>query len=128
MGAAGTFSIELPSKILLHASRIIVEQGRSKEMEHMTKIKGLIELTKKMDQLSKFAEEVEGELTTVSFDPTDPGSIEIAINEMEAAIDQRAASYENNDMVAGLVEQMKASLRDQILEKAANARVEGEND
>ncbi len=94
----------------------------------MTKIKGLIELTKKMDQLSKFAEEVEGELTTVSFDPTDPGSIEIAINEMEAAIDQRAASYENNDMVAGLVEQMKASLRDQILEKAANARVEGEND
>lgn len=94
----------------------------------MIKITGLDELTRKMDQLAKFAEEVDGELATVSFDPVDPGSIETAISEMEAAIDQKAVSYENNDMVADLVEQMKANLREQILEKAAAARLEGDNE
>ena len=91
----------------------------------MIKITGLDALSKRMDQLAKFAEEVDGELAIVSFDPTDPGSIETAISEMEAAIDQKALSYENNDMVADLVEQMKANLREQILEKAAAARLEG---
>ncbi|MES3110083.1 hypothetical protein [Sphingomonas aurantiaca] len=93
----------------------------------MIKITGLDKLTKKMDQLAKFAEEVDGVLATVSFDPTDPGSIEMAISEMEAAIDQKALSYVNNDMVANLVEQMKANLREQIIKKAATARLEGDN-
>jgi len=31
-------------------------------------------------------------------------------------------------MVAGLVEQMKANLRDQTLEKAAAARIEGDDE
>lgn len=94
----------------------------------MIKITGLDNLTKKMDELAKFAEEVDGELATVSFDPTNPASIEVAISEMEAAIDQKAVSFENNDMVADLVEQMKANLREQILEKAAAARLEGDNE
>lgn len=94
----------------------------------MSKITGLDALTKKMDQLARFAEEVDGELATVAFDPTDPSSIEAAISEMETAIDQKVASYEGNDMVADLVEQMKANLRDQILEEAAAARLEGDNE
>lgn len=94
----------------------------------MVKITGLDQLTRKMDQLAKFAEEVDGELATVSFDPTAPDSIEMAISEMEAAIDQKALAYVNNDMVTNLVEQMKASLREQILEKAAAARLEGDNE
>ena len=47
---------------------------------------------------------------------------------MEATIDQRAEPYEGNDMVANLVEQMKANLREQILEKAATARLEGNDE
>lgn len=91
----------------------------------MIKITGLDKLTRKMDQLARFAEEVDGELATVSFDPTDPASIEAAISEMEAAIDQKAVSYQGNDMVTDLVEQMKANLRDQILDRAAAARLQG---
>lgn len=94
----------------------------------MIKITGLDALTKKMDQLARFAEEMDGELATVAFDPTDPSSIETAVSEMEAAIDQKVVSYEGNDMVANLVEQMKANLREQILEKAAAARLEGDNE
>mgnify|MGYP004717384001 CR=1 FL=1 len=92
----------------------------------MFKITGLDKLTKEMDQLAKFAKEVDGELASVSFDPTDPISIEAAISEMEAAIHQTAVFYEGNDMVVNLVEQMKANLRDQILERAAAARLEGD--
>jgi hypothetical protein len=92
----------------------------------MITISGLDRLTRQMDELSKFSEEVDGELATVSFDPTDAASIEAAISEMEAAIDQKAIPYEGNDMVSDLVEQMKENLRDQILEKAAAARLEGD--
>ncbi|MCP1247262.1 hypothetical protein NKW54_15215 [Acetobacter cerevisiae] len=94
----------------------------------MFKITGLDKLTREMDQLAKFATEVDGELASVSFDPTDPSSIETAISEMEAAIHQKAVSYEGNNMVVNLVEQMKANLREQILEKAAAARLEGDNE
>lgn len=94
----------------------------------MIKITGLDKLARKMEQLAKFAEEVDGDLATVTFDPTDPGSIEAAVSEMEAAIDQKAVSYQGNDMVADLVEQMKANLRDQILEKAAAARLKGDDE
>lgn len=94
----------------------------------MFKITGLDALTKKMDQLARFAEEVNSELATVAFDPTDPSSIEAAISEMEVAIDQKVVSYEGNYMEANLVEQMKASLREQILDKAAAARLEGNNE
>ncbi|MBS1078713.1 hypothetical protein JK217_13330 [Gluconobacter kondonii] len=91
----------------------------------MFKITGLDKLTREMDQLAKFATEVDGELASVAFDPTDPGSLETAISEMEAAIDQKAVSYEGNNMVINLVEQIKANLREQILKKAAVARLEG---
>nr|WP_315384359.1 hypothetical protein [uncultured Sphingomonas sp.] len=94
----------------------------------MIKITGIEQLTGKMDQLAKFAEEVDGEFATASFDPADPGSIEMAISDMEAAIDQKAFSYSNNDMVANLVVRIKASLREQILERAAAARLEGDSE
>lgn len=91
----------------------------------MIKISGLDKLTRQMDELARFGEEVDGELATLSFDPHDPVSIEAAISEMEAAIDEKAVSYEGNEMVSDLVEQIKDNLRDQILEKAAAARLEG---
>jgi len=42
----------------------------------MIKTTGLDKLAKKMDRLARFAEEVDGELATVSIDPNDPSSIE----------------------------------------------------
>ncbi|PRH84577.1 hypothetical protein C5L14_25580 [Labrys okinawensis] len=94
----------------------------------MIKVSGLDKLTQQMNELAKFSEEVDGELATVSFDPTDPASIEAAVSEIEAAIEQKAIPYEGNDMVFALLEQMKENLRDQILEKAAAARLEGDGE
>lgn len=92
----------------------------------MIKITGLDQLTKKTEQLSKFAQEIDGDLANVSFDPTDPVSIEAAIQEAHDAIDEKAEGYERNDWVEALVEQLKEHTREQILERAAAARLEGD--
>jgi len=90
----------------------------------MVRISGFDKLARQMDHLARFGEEVDGQITSVSFDPTDPASIEIAISKMEAAIDEKALPYEGNSMVANLVEQMKEDFRAQILERATAARLE----
>lgn len=90
----------------------------------MAKFKGLEGLSKKMDQMARFVEELDGVITTVSFDPHDPGSIDRAIAKMEAGIDAKAASYGSNDWVGKIVTQTKEHFRARILEKAAQKRLE----
>ncbi len=89
----------------------------------MIKMTGLKELQKKLDDLAKFAAEMDGELARVSFDPNDPSSIETAIQTACDSVDERANSYPRNDMVQKLAEQAKESFREQILERAAAARL-----
>jgi hypothetical protein len=94
----------------------------------LIKITGLKELQKKMDDLAKFASEMDGELARVSFDPNDPSSIETAILTASDAVDERANAYPRNDMVQNLAEQAKESFREQILERAAAARLKDDEE
>jgi hypothetical protein len=71
----------------------------------MLKITGLNELQRKMDELAKFGAELDGEIAQVTFDPTDPTSIEAAIQEVADAVDAKAKSYPRNEMVQNLAEQ-----------------------
>lgn len=90
----------------------------------MIKITGLDQLTKQTEQLSRFAQEMDGDLANVSFDPADPASIEAAIQEAHDAIDKKALGYERNEWIEALIEQLKENMREQILERAAAARME----
>jgi tRNA threonylcarbamoyladenosine modification (KEOPS) complex Cgi121 subunit len=92
--------------------------ARSKEM----KVTGFDAIQKKLDQMARFAEEVDGTLATVSFDADDPESIEAALQEIRDAIDEKTRSYERNDWVQDLAEQLKENARNQVLEEAAAAR------
>lgn len=89
----------------------------------MIKITGLDAIMKKTEQMSKFASELDGELASVKFDPTDPASIEAALQEVTDAIDEKTRSYERNDWVQNLAEKIKEQARNSILEKAASARI-----
>ena len=91
-------------------------------------IKGLDNLMKKMKELEKAAAALDGDIASVSFDPNDPQSIEIAIQKMNAAIDERVGEYSRNDMVKGIVDGLKEQSRQAILDRAAAGRVEGEPD
>jgi hypothetical protein len=88
-------------------------------------IKGLDELVRKMKELEKAAAALDGDLANISFDPQDPQSIDLAIQQVETAIDDRVGDYQNNDMVQNIVEQLKQQARNAILERAASARLGG---
>lgn len=88
------------------------------------KFSGLDVLQKKTEQLSKFAQEIDGELAVVEFDASDPSSIESAIQKINDTIDEKAKSYERNEWIKNLVEQLKEHARKNVLEKAATVRAE----
>ena len=92
----------------------------------MSKITGLDQLTRELDEAKKALAAVDGELGAVNFNPYDPASIEAAVQEVERMIDERLGSYAANPIVAPIVEQMKESYRAEIIERAAAARLNKE--
>jgi hypothetical protein len=89
----------------------------------MMKITGFDAIKKKTDQMAKFAKEIDGEITSVKFDPGDPASIEAALQQINDAVDEKTKSYERNDWIQSLAEQLKEQARNSVLEKAAAARI-----
>lgn len=94
----------------------------------MLKISGLDKLKRELNQIQKALAALDGDIGTVSFDPNNPASIELAIHEVERMIDERVAAYASNPTVQKMAESMKEKYRDGILERAATARVEGITD
>lgn len=88
------------------------------------KTMGLNTLTNELGQLSKAIADLDGDLTQVSFDPSDPASIERAVQQMEAAVDERVARYGSSKAVMAVVSQVKGTFREAILAKASRARLE----
>jgi hypothetical protein len=91
-------------------------------------LKGMNELARKMKELERAFAALDGEITSVGFDPNDPQSIELAIQQMEGAIDERVGDSSRNDMVHGIVTEMKERYRLAILERAAAGRTDAEGD
>ncbi|PRA85918.1 hypothetical protein CQ054_10645 [Ochrobactrum sp. MYb29] len=89
------------------------------------KISGLDKLNRQLEDAQKAFEELDGELGTVTFSPDDPASIENAIHQVEAMIDERVGRYASNPLVAPLVEAAKSQYREAIIEKSAAARLAG---
>lgn len=94
----------------------------------MLKITGLDKLQKELKQAEKALKELDGELGVVSFDPHEPASIEAAIQSVNRIIDNRVEPYVDNPIVKSIVEQMKDSYRENILQKAAEARLQSNED
>jgi hypothetical protein len=92
----------------------------------MIKIEGLDKLTRDLGEAQKAIQELDGELGAVNFNPEDPESIEKAITAMEQMVDQRVGRYASNPIVGPLIDQMKESYRQAILDKAAASRLGGD--
>ncbi|MFK3852295.1 hypothetical protein ACI2J5_22565 [Agrobacterium pusense] len=93
----------------------------------MFKITGLDKVTKELDQLQRVIGGLDGEIGMVKFDPNEPASIESAISDVENLIDQEAGHYSSSSMAASIIEQMKDTYRQAILDKAAEARAARDN-
>ncbi|MFK7161859.1 hypothetical protein V6U78_12515 [Marinospirillum sp. MEB164] len=94
----------------------------------MVGISGLDKLQKELKQAQQALNELDGELGVVNFDPNDPASIEAAIQSVIRIIDSRIEPYANNSIVGSLADQMKESYRESILQKAAEARLQSNED
>ena len=93
----------------------------------MININGLDKLTKQLADAQKALEDIDGDLGSVSFDPHDPASIELAIKGMEALIEEKVGHYADNPIIAPLIEGMKEQYRVGILEQAAAARLKSDD-
>ena len=90
-------------------------------------LKGLDKLTRQLDGAEKALKELDGELGTIHFDPSDPTSIEKAITDIETIIDERVGQYASNPIIQPLIEAMKETYRSGILERASEARLNSDD-
>lgn len=93
----------------------------------MFNITGIDKLSRDLEDAQRAMSEMDGELGSVSFDPHDPASIDVAIQDAERLFDDRVSSYTSNPIVGQLLQGMKEQYRQEILDKAASARLSGEN-
>lgn len=87
------------------------------------KIEGLEQFSRNLKELERAMAELDGEIAQLSFNPNDPASIERAIQQMDAAVDARIASYSSNKIVAAIAGEFKEKARQAILERAQAARL-----
>lgn len=90
----------------------------------MFRISGLDQLSRQLEQAQEALGELDGELGTVQFDPSDPASIEAAIQHVEQLVESRVASWPDNPLVRQVVGGLKEQYRQTILDRAAQARLE----
>ncbi len=86
-------------------------------------ISGLDMIGRQLSDAQKALEALDGELGTVNFDPNDPASIELAIQNVESIIDEKVAPFADNPVIAPLIEGMKEQYREAIIDRAAEARL-----
>jgi len=89
-------------------------------------ITGLDELQREMRLFSEAAQALDGDLTTLRFDPLDQSSVERAIADMKLAIDLKLAGYSRSVMVANMAAELKQKYEAEILSRAAAARLTNE--
>ncbi len=94
----------------------------------MITVTGFDQLAQQLDDAQKALAALGDELGTVSFDPNDPTSIETAILNMEATIDDRIGEYASNPIIAPLAKQLKEKYREGIIERAAVARLKADGE
>ena len=84
-------------------------------------IKGLNDLSRR-SVTSKRSCSITGDNAKISFNPNNPQNVELAIQPMQTAINERVGSYGGNDMVGVFADQIKGSYRKAILGRAAAGR------
>jgi len=92
----------------------------------VTKITGLDELTRKLQEAQQALEDFDGNIAELKFDPFDPVSIDHAIQELNRSVDERLGSFYGNPIVDDVADKFKEAAREEILQRAAAARIDNE--
>jgi hypothetical protein len=84
-------------------------------------IRGLDALTRQLDEAGKAAAALDGNIVSLDFNPADAQSVQMAIRQMERAVDAKVSRYSHNPLVVDMVKQTKAHFRQAIRDKAREA-------
>lgn len=79
-------------------------------------------MLKHLDELAKAVKALDGGITQVNFDPSDPASIRAAVTQMERAVDRKVSRWRSNPYVADVVKELKDSLKKGIQQEARQAQ------
>lgn len=91
------------------------------------KVSGLDALSRKLKEIERATAGLDGEIAQLEFNPHDPQSIEDAIQQLNSTIDGKLAGYGRNDIVVRIAAELKERGRRFIIDRAAKARLEGED-
>src|SRR6185437_15157543 len=87
-------------------------------------ITGLDDLQNALQDAQQAAEDLNGEIAQLHFDPGDQESIERAIAQGKAAVDTRLGQYETNPFVSKMSEGLKQQIEDQVRQRATTESVQ----
>jgi hypothetical protein len=87
-----------------------------------TELKGLDQVKKNIEQITKAARSLDGEIARLRFDPKDPSDVNRAVRELERKFDAKVAPYGSNSAVREIVTGLKKEFRKGLLKKAGDAR------
>lgn len=82
-------------------------------------LSGFEELQKTLSDAQRAIESLDGELATLRVDPNNP---QVAVAEMERAVDAKLAPYRGNPIVEQIAEASKEHFRNGILQQAEKAK------
>ncbi len=85
-------------------------------------VKGLEQVKKNIEQLTKAAERLAGEIARLRFNPDDPVDVNRAVRELERKFDAKVAPHGSNPAVRKIVSGLKQEFRKGLLKKAEEAR------
>ena len=85
------------------------------------KITGLDELMRQLKEAQTAISSLDGTIAELRFNPADPQSVEDAVAQMEAAVDEKVAPYQGNPMVMKLASATKETFAKALREKAVRS-------
>jgi DNA-binding FadR family transcriptional regulator len=86
------------------------------------KIEGIDKLQRELKEAQQAFEPLNGTFATLRFDPADPESVQAAIEQMEAAVDEKTSPYRHNVFVTKMAEALKDKFRQAIREHKAEVQ------
>ena len=93
-------------------------------MDFRVEISGLDALQKRLAETASGIEALSGDIAHLEFNPHDDTAVAAAIQQMERAIDERAAPYRTNRDVMQMAANLKQSYTARIGEMVRSAREE----
>ncbi len=81
-------------------------------------ISGLGELQRDLENAKRALQSLDGDLARVNVDPDDPASIDAAIREVEAIIDEKVRPYRGSQVVDEITANLKERAREYIRRRA----------